>query len=220
MSLQVKVALAIVGVFVIGVGGLLFAVGQGDDTASDTAESATGAPSELVREDSHVVGEEGSSDVVLVEFLDFECEACGGIYPFIEQLREEYAGEVTFVVRYFPLPGHPNSERAARAAEAAARQDKFDEMYQRLFETQESWSHQQEPQDDTFRGYAEDLGLDMDTYDADYESEDVAERVQRDLEDGTTLGVQGTPTFFLDGEQFEPTSAEDFVAAIDDALAQ
>ena len=80
---------------------------------------AAGASSSVVRQDSHVLDEAGEGAPVLVEFLDFECEACGAAYPIIEQLREEYAGEVTFVARYFPLPGHFNSERAARAAAAA-----------------------------------------------------------------------------------------------------
>jgi len=220
VSTQVRVALLIAGAFVIAIGGLLFWAGR-DDAAEPGSDAPGGAADpRLVREDSRIMGEEGSSDVVLVEFLDFECEACGAAYPIIEQLREEYAGEVTFVARYFPLPGHFNSERAARAVESAARQGKFEEMYQRMFETQSSWGEQQEPLDDLFREYAVEIGLDMDQYDADYASDEVADRVQRDVADGTDLGVQGTPTFYLNGELFEPTSAEDFNTAIDDALNQ
>ena len=74
--------------------------------------------------------------------------------------------------------------------------------------------------DDLFREYAVEIGLDMDQYDADYASDEVADRVQRDVDDGTDLGVQGTPTFYLNGELLEPTSAEDFNTAIDDALNQ
>lgn len=66
---------------------------------------------------------------MLVEFLDFECESCGALFPIVEQLRSDYAGEITYVVRYFPLPGHVNSMNAAVAAEAAAQQGEFEAMY-------------------------------------------------------------------------------------------
>lgn len=182
---------------------------------------AVGSPehSLLVREDSRVLGEEGASGVTVVEFLDFECEACRAAYPIVEQLREEYAGEVTFVARYFPLPGHFNAERAARAVESAARQGELEAMYQMMYETQESWGEAEEPHDELFRGFAQEIGLDMEQFDTDYASSEVAERVQRDVDDGLELGVQGTPTFYVDGEPLQPRSYEDFAAAIDAALA-
>lgn len=220
MSTQVKVALLIVGAFVVAIGALLVSAGR-DDAAEPARDAVPGdLDPRLVREDSRVLGEPGSSDVVLVEFLDFECEGCRAAYPVIEDLREEYAGDVTFVARYFPLPGHFNSTRAARAVESAARQGRFEEMYQRMYETQADWGEQQRPLDDLFRGYAEEIGLDMEQYDADYASDEVADRVQRDVDDGTDLGVSGTPTFYLDGELFQPTTVEDFTIALDDALAE
>ncbi len=217
MKPQVKISLVVVAAFVITIGVLLLVAGRDSgDVGADAPGGAT--DSRLVREDSRIVGEEGSTDVTLVEFLDFECEACGAAYPLIEDLREKYGDQVTFVARYFPLPGHYNAERAARAVESAARQGKFVEMYQMMYETQGSWGEQQEPLDDLFRQYAEDLGLDMEQYDADYASAEVADRVQRDIDDGLELGVEGTPTFFLNGERLEPSSAEDFEKAIVDAL--
>lgn len=220
MSTQVKVALLIVGAFVVAIGALLVSAGR-DDAAEPARDAVPGdLDPRLVREDSRVLGEPGSSDVVLVEFLDFECEGCRAAYPVIEDLREEYAGDVTFVARYFPLPGHFNSTRAARAVESAARQGRFEEMYQRMYETQVDWGEQRRPLDDLFRRYAEEIGLDMERYDADYASDEVADRVQRDVDDGTDLGVSGTPTFYLDGELFQPTTVEDFTIALDDALAE
>lgn len=219
MKSQVKWSLLVAAVFVVVVTGLLLAAGRySGDPGADAPGGAT--DTRLVREDSRIVGEEGSSDVVFVEFLDFECEACGAAYPLVEELRQKYGDQVTFVARYFPLPGHFNAERAARAVESAARQGKFVEMYQKMYETQTTWGEQQVPLDDLFRGFAEDLGLDMGQYDTDYASDAVAARVQRDVEDGVALGVQGTPTFFLDGKRFEPTSAEDFEDALVDALAE
>lgn len=215
MTVQTRIALMVGVVVVIVVGALLVQGG-----ADEPEQASAGASSQtLVRDDSRVIGEPGSSDVVLVEFLDFECEACRAAYPVVESLREKYDGQVTFVARYFPLPGHANAERAARAVESAARQGEFEAMYALMYQTQTQWGERQEPADDVFRGFAERIGLDLDRYDRDYASPGVAQRVQRDLDDGIALGVQGTPTFFLDGELFEPTSVEDFDAALRDALA-
>lgn len=219
MKPQVKVSLLVAGLFVAVLAVLLVVTGR--DSGGADADAPGGATdSRLVREDSRIIGERGSSDVVLVEFLDFECEACRAAFPVVEDMREKYGDRVTFVARYFPLPGHFNAERAARAVESAARQGKFEEMYHKMYETQASWGEQQVPLDDLFRQFAEEIGLDMDQYDADYASEEVADRVQRDVEDGTALGVQGTPTFFLDGKRFEPTSVDDFDKALEKAVAE
>lgn len=219
MTKQNKAAIAL-GVLVTSAVVVLLLVVQSRG-GDQPAPVATGSPEEsmLVREDSRILGEEGSSGVTFVEFLDFECEACAAAYPAVEQLRQEYAGEVTFVARYFPLPGHFNAERAARAVESAARQGELEAMYQRMYETQAEWGEAQVPHDDLFRGFAEEIGLDMQQYDADYASDEVAARVQRDIDDGLELGVQGTPTFYVDGEPLQPRTYEDFTSAIDAALA-
>ena len=215
MTRPVKYALGIIGAFALVIGGLLTisAVGE-EESPVPTAQGE----SQLVRADSHVLGEEGEGGVTFVEFLDFECEACRAVYPAIEQLREDYAGQVTFVARYFPMPGHFNAERAARAVEAAAQQGKFEAMYHRMYETQEQWGEQQVPLDDLFRSYAEDLGLDMDAYDTAYADPATAARIKKDQDDGIALGVQGTPTFFVDGERLEPRTYDDLTNALDAAL--
>jgi protein-disulfide isomerase len=155
-----------------------------------------------------------------VEFLDFECEACRAAYPMVEQLRKDYAGKVTFVARYFPLQGHFNGERAARAVEAAAEQGKYEAMYQKMFDTQTEWGEQQVPADDTFRGFAKELGLDVAAWEKAYNDPATLKRIKKDVADGASLGVQGTPSFFLNGKKLEPQSFEDFKAAIDAALAE
>lgn len=218
---QTKAALAVVATIVFAIGAALAvnqAQGGSEPAAADVASAiADGA---VVREDSRVLGEEGSSGVTFVEFLDFECEACGAAYPIVEDLREKYAGEVTFVIRYFPLPGHVNSSAAARAVESAARQGELEAMYSRMYETQKEWGESQESKEDLFRTYAEELGLDMDQYDADVTSEEVGARVARDMADGESLGVSGTPTFYVDGELFQPQVIEDFSTVLDEALAK
>ncbi|MGJ9424051.1 DsbA family protein [Aeromicrobium sp. CF3.5] len=184
-------------------------------------EPSSAAPTgALVRADSHRLGEAEDDNVTLVEFLDFECEACRAAYPFVEDLRETYDGQVTFVVRYFPIDSHVNARNAAHAVEAASRQGRFEGMYAQMYETQAQWGERQESQAVLFRGFAQDLGLDMAQFNADVDSPEVAERVQRDVDDGLALGVSGTPTFFLDGEILQPDTTEEFTDAIDAALAR
>ena len=192
-----------------------------DDSAAAGGPGVLGdAPALAVREDSRRLNDVPDSTVTFVEFLDFECEACGAVYPVIEDLRATYGDRVSFVVRYFPLDSHFNAERAARAVEAAAQQGEFEAMYSLMYENQSQWGESQEPKDDVFRQYAQDLGLDMDAWDAAYRAPETLERIERDIADGLALGVSGTPTFFLNGELFQPTSAADLADALDRALAE
>ncbi|MDT9698375.1 thioredoxin domain-containing protein [Streptomyces sp. P17] len=173
-----------------------------------------------VRADSHRLTTPKKSELTIVEFLDFECEGCGAYYPVVEKLREEYGDRVTFVARYFPMPGHRNGELAARTAEAAARQGKFEEMYNKLFTTQKEWGESKDSKQDVFRGYAKELGLNMTEFDAALDDPEVAGRIRKDQRDGLGLGVQGTPTFFVDGSQIQPPSSyEAFKALIEDGLS-
>ncbi|MFJ9392349.1 DsbA family protein [Nocardioides sp. NPDC101246] len=220
MSKQTKITAVVAGLVIAAIVALIVASSRGEAERPAPAADTPAEENALTRPDARMLGEKGSSDVTFVEFLDFECEACGAAYPIVEDIRKKYAGEVTFVVRYFPLPGHFNSERAARAVESAGRQGQFEAMYSKMYETQATWGEARTPHDDLFRSFAEEIGLDMKTYDADYASEEVAARVQRDIDDGTELGVQGTPTFFVDGEPFQPQTAEDFDRVLDEALAQ
>jgi protein-disulfide isomerase len=189
---------------------------------SDTlapARSVDQTAGQVVRENSHYLNSVPDSDVTFVEFLDFECEGCGAVYPAIEELRSEYGDRVNFVIRYFPLSGHFNGERAARAVESAAQQGQLEPMYKKMFETQSEWGEQQVPADDVFRGFAGELGLDMPAFDAVYNDPATLERVRLDMADGEALGVQGTPTFFLDGTRLQPRSYDDLTDALDGALA-
>ena len=215
MSTNLKISAALVAAFVVTVAVLLGVNNSGaDDTG--TAE-AGGAP--VVRKDSHRLSTADDDRATLVEFLDFECEGCKAAYPFVEQLRDDYDGRVTFVARYFPMPGHANGENAAVAVEAAAQQGRFEDMYHRMYETQTEWGERQDSQADVFRGFAEGMGLDMADYDAAVGDPTTLERVLRDREDGLALGVEGTPTFFLNGEKVEAQTTDEFIELIDAALA-
>lgn len=215
MNRGLKISLALSVVFVVAIAVALLV--DGKDKESSTVES-NAATAELVRPDSHRLSSTVDSKVTFVEFLDFECEACRSVYPAIEQLRADYGDRVDFVVRYFPIASHFNAERAARAVEAAAQQGKFEQMYKRMYETQAEWGEQRTPMDDVFRGFAEEMGLDMAAYDAAYSAPETLDRISQDVNDGRALGVQGTPTFFVNGQRIEPTTYDDLTDALDTAL--
>ena len=228
MSRNLKISTVLFAIFVALVTVVVLTGSGGDsDSGSSTeatstsseASSATGASeASVVAPDPRRLGPPGSGGVTFTEFLDFECEACGAAFPAIEQLRRDYAGQVTFNIRYFPVDSHRNARNAAIAVEAAAQQGALEEMYERMFETQTSWAEQSSSKAAVFRGYAEDLGLDMEAFDAAVADPQTEARVERDLNAGVELGVQGTPTFFINEQLIEPRSVEDIRQQIDAAL--
>ena len=137
----------------------------------------------------------------------------------LQELRRQYAGRVTFVLRYFPIEQHHNAMNAATAVEAAHQQGRLEAMYKQMYETQQSWGEQQESQAPLFRTFAKELGLDMKQYDADVKRASTAARVREDVEAGRALGVQGTPSFFIDEQRIQPQSAEEIQQALDAAIA-
>lgn len=212
-----RVLLTIFVIAVATVGTVVFLSVRDTNSAHDI--ELDGSPAgQTVRENSHRLNSVSDSDVYFVEFLDFECEGCRAVYPAIEQLRADYGDRVNFVLRYFPLRSHFNAERATRAVEAAAQQGQLEAMYQKMYETQAEWGEQQIPADDVFHGFAEQLGLDMGAFETTYNDPATLERIEVDIADGVALGVQGTPTFFLNGERIQPRSYEDLTAALDQAL--
>ena len=215
MSTNMMVTLGVLAAIVAVVGYVLVV-----DRDTKPPPSVEASNPLLVRDDSHKLSTAADGKVTLDEFLDFECESCGAAYPGVEQLRAEYADRITYVVRYFPLPGHSNGMNAALAAEAAAKQGKFEPMYRKLFETQKEWGESRTSQAERFQGYASELGLDIERYKADVAAPATTDRIKRDQDDGTELQVTGTPTFFLNGERFTNNATfPNFKAAVDRALA-
>lgn len=212
MSKSLKLSMAmIVAVLVALVAAVTFS--RAGEEAAPTG-SGSGASAPLVRDDSPRLT--SGKKAVFVEYLDFECEACGAAHPVMTDLREKYGKDVTFVVRYLPL--HGNSMNAALAAEAAREQGKFEEMHDKLFETQAEWSHSESSKEKTFEGYAQELGLDMKQYRASLKDPAATKRIEQSTKDAQTLGVTGTPTFFLDGNKIEPTTIADFETKLDAAI--
>ena len=212
-------ALAVITILAVGVVLLMNSGGKGDDAnRSEAAPTADAGGVQVVRDSSHRLNDLPDPKVTLVEFLDFECEGCRAAYPLVEELRNQYGDRVEFVIRYFPLSGHFNGERAARAVEAAAQQGQLEAMYRKMYETQSEWGEQRVPADDVFRGFATDLNLDMAAFDAAYNDPATLERIRVDQQDGEKLGVMGTPTFFVNGQQIALRRAEDLRTAVEDAL--
>ncbi|MEU8220818.1 thioredoxin domain-containing protein [Micromonospora taraxaci] len=220
MTRNTRLTLALIAVVVLVVGALL-AVNRPAHPPAATTEAGAIESTVLVREDSHRLSTAPDGKVTLVEFLDFECESCAAAYPAVKQILATYQDRITFVVRYFPIPSHPNADLAARTAQAAANQGRFSDMYVQLFENQTSWGHKEQAQTEVFLGYARTLGLDMPRFERDLDDPATATRVAKDKADGAAAGVQGTPTFFLNGRQLtDLRGQDDLVAAIDAALAE
>lgn len=168
--------------------------------------------------DDHIKGNP-EAPITLVEYSDFQCPACRAYAPLVRQVMEANPDSVRVVYRHFPLAQHQNAEIASYAGEAAAKQDKFFEFHDILFDRQDDWAEEDNPTD-LFTKYAEELELDVDQFKTDMNSGESKERVERDLTEGIGLGVNSTPSFFLNGSKLRnPSSLEEFQTLIDDALS-
>lgn len=169
-----------------------------------------------VQPNDYVVGPKDAK-VTLVEYYDFECPPCGAYYPILQELEKKHP-DVRFVYRYFPLSGHLNAMNAALAAEAAAKQGKFFEMKSQIFEHQDEWGGKDASDPALFVKYAEALGLNMTAWEAARNDAATKKIIEDSVSTGMTVGVMGTPTFFLNGKPLEtPRSLEDFSQVLIDA---
>ena len=161
-----------------------------------------------------------SAPVTIEEFGDYQCPPCGAVHPELEKLKADYGDRVRLIFRHYPLVSiHPNALAAAHAAEAAGLQGKFWEMHDQLYRGQKSWERASDAPA-RFATYAHNLGLDAERFARDMNSTEVDRRVVADHERARSLGVDGTPTFFVNGRKLPPTAlgGRDVRAAIDDAL--
>ena len=214
MTKNLKISLALVVIAVAAV--LVIAAPSKEDGNTAAPTSPAEQEQRLVRDDSPKLTD--GTEATFVEFLDFECEACGAWYPVIEDLKATYGDRISFVVRYMPL--HTSSVNAAKAAEAAGEQGKYKEMFDILFQRQTDWGHKDTPEEQKLFGYAEELDLDMAQFRTDFDSAEVAARIEQSTADGKSLGVQGTPTMFLDGKKISPETPDDLASAFEAAVAK
>ncbi len=134
-----------------------------------------------------------NAKVVIVEFSDYQCPYCARAESTVEQILDAYGNKVKFVYRDFPLPGHQFAQKAAEATECADEQGKFWEYHDLVFENQQSLSA------DSLKNYARTLNLDGSKFDSCLDSGKYTQEVKKDLSDGAKYGVEGTPTFFING---------------------
>lgn len=157
--------------------------------------------------------------VTLEEFGDFQCPPCGGLAEPIKQIEKDYEKHLRVIFRHYPFPIHEHAMEAAFAAEAAGRQDRFWEMHDLLYREQGGWSKSPDARL-LFQAYAKMLGLDLERFKEDMESEQVKERVVHDQERGRSIGITSTPTIFINDRAVPPTSLNPAAlrAAIDAAI--
>ena len=160
----------------------------------------------------HTKGSE-SNKILLIEYGDYQCPSCGDAYPNVNTLMEEYGDDVTLVFRNFPLTAiHPNARAAAAVAEAAGLQGKFWEMHDKLYVSQNDWSGLDASKRTTvFNSYAQDLGLDMDKFNADVAGKEAGQKINFDMALGKSVDVAATPTFFLNGKKLDDVTSSAIV---------
>ena len=150
-----------------------------------------------VNKDDHIKGKE-TAPVTLVEYGDFECSYCGEMYPVVKEILKDKKNEIRFVFRNFPLAEiHPHALKAACAGEAAAKQGKFWEMHDYLFENQDDL------EDQALLMFAKKLNLEIAQFEKDMRSEETKKKVQAHFIGGVKSGVNGTPTLFINGVRYE-----------------
>jgi len=162
----------------------------------------------------HVQGPADAA-VTLLEYGDYECPFCGAAYPIVKQVQETMGERLRFVFRNFPITtAHPHAEQAAEAAEAAAAQGQFWPMHDLLYE------NQRHLETDDLIAYASRLGLDVSRFQRELADHVHAARVREDFMSGVRSGVNGTPSFYIDGERYEGSyDAEPLLDALKQAAA-
>src|SRR5688500_10438186 len=175
----------------------------------------TGVPG---AEPPHTVGP-ANAPVHLEEFGDFECPPCGAFHPILKQMKEEFGDRLRVTFREFPLAMHQHAVPAASAAEAAAMQGKFWEMHALIFEHQNDWKNEFDVRP-IFEGYAKRIGLDVERYKRDVTSDRVEQRIFLDGKRARSMGVNSTPTVFLNGREvpFQSLPADTLRGLIDNEL--
>ncbi len=219
-------------IIVLVLGGLI-AYSQANRTTLDVTDvdafAITAASDQNGQIGDHVYNDT-VSDTILIEYGDFQCPGCAAAYPNIKTLLEDYGDEVSFVYRNFPLTSiHPNARAAAGAAEAAGLQGQYWEMHDLLFENQTEWGDADINQRLTFfKTYAESLSLDVAQFETDLASSNVNQKIAFDQALGGKVGVDSTPSFFLNGEALSSEAAQGLLqgdltalrAELDEALQQ
>ena len=186
-------------------------------TRQEKVDVSSADPAKAVSETQSAIGDQvygnKASEIVLIEYGDFQCPGCEGAYAQIKTIKEEYKDQIAFIFRNFPLTTiHPNALAASTAAEAAGLQGKFWEMHDKLYENQSAWSTvDASKRTGVFTGYAKDIGLDTDKFTADLKDPRISAKIRRDQAFGKKLNVDSTPTIYLGSQKLTTEETTDLV---------
>jgi len=160
------------------------------------------------RNNTTVLGDKITAEKVnLIVFSDFECPACANVEPLLKQAQAKFADQINYQFRHFPLTSiHPYAMVTAKASEAAREQNKFWEMHDLLFAQQKEWSDlkSEAAVKNQLLMYAQNLGLDVEKFTTDLENEAIANRVLTDVSDANKLGLNSTPSIFINQQKTAP----------------
>ena len=213
MQTDTKIFIGIGLLTVLLFGGIVWYSGQQNPDAPVEA-------SVLVRDDSQIMkaSETSTTTVTLVEFGDYQCPACAAVAPYVKKLvTKDFKGRINFVFRNYPLPQHPYALLTAESAEIAGDQGKFWEMYDIIYERQNEWVAATSTKE-TILGYAKTLGLDMEVFSKSLDENKYSAKINRDVQDGNSAGVDSTPSFFVNGKRVRIVGANDLADALTAAL--
>lgn len=216
MQTEAKILIGIAAAVIIGGSALLWSSPSPIQPGKILDEQS------LIRENSYRTGSD-TAKVKIVEFGDFQCPACAKINPTIRTIKETYKDNpnVSIIFRHFPLTDiHANAFISSEAAEAAGAQGKFWEMFDALYTNQGQWEKSTDPLP-IFTLYAQQLGLNIETFKDAIQNHVYEDIINTDIADGEKIGVNATPTFFINGEKQEtiPTT-EAFNNKIQELLAK
>ncbi len=200
MTTETKILGIIFFLTVVLLFGGIFFLSRGSTGSSKSLEGSA------VLQIDYSKGEKLGSDsakVKLVEFSDLQCPACLAAEPALKQIRITYSpAQVQLIYRHFPLPQHSHGREAAMFAEAAGEQGKFWEMHDKLFDTQAEWSTLDNKEATAFfLGLTQQLGLDENKIKQAITDSALKVRIDADVAEGNRLGVNSTPTFFINGRK-------------------
>lgn len=199
-----KLTWIIFSVLTVGILGLLVVMSGSskiDVSAIDTNTVQSGT-SQNGNIGDHIYSN-SSSQVILIEYADFQCPGCSATHTRIKPIIEDYKQQIQFIFRNFPLSTiHANAKAAAGAAEAAGLQGKYWEMNDKIYDSQSEWeSLSGNERNDFFANFARDLGLDINKFNSDMSSKAVADKINFDTSLGKKINVDATPTFYLNGNK-------------------
>lgn len=195
------------GIIALSIGGLAILVLLAERGGSPDAPVVVHNLPAVTGEDIITGNPDGK--VVLIKYTDFQCPACASYNQTLKTLLQEYPDDLMIVYRHFPLSIHKNSQNAARAAFSAWKLGKFEEMKDLLYENQDGWGNEGNPEK-IFITYAKDIGLDTAKFETIMKSDEAKKKVEDDNSDALSMGFNSTPTFLLGNKRISPRGVDDF----------